>query len=69
MGISNIIKPILADKDMTIASFACSLGNSPQTIRNMLCKNSIHYATAEKWADALDCDIVFIDRETGRMYR
>lgn len=69
MGISDIIKDILVDKDMTIAEFAEVLGNKPRTIYNMLYKNSIHYATAERWADALGCDIVFVDRETGEIYK
>ena len=68
MGASKKIKKILIDKGLSQAEFAGIVNKDPQQMRNSLCRDSSNYATIEKWLDAIGVDIVFRDRETGRLY-
>lgn len=69
MGASKKIKMVLLDKDMKKKDFAAMLGYEGQnTIYNMLGRDKMSYEAVEKWLDALGCDIVFRDRETGKIY-
>ena len=68
MNTSKILKDILSVKGITIAEFAGMVDRAPQTIYNMIYRNSISCRTLESWLDTLDCDIVVIDRKTGEIY-
>ena len=75
MGASKKIKKILVDKGMTQVELAKAIGerdNKPpkdvQQIRNALSRDTFTYAILEHWLDILGCDIVFRDRETGKLY-
>lgn len=69
MGASKKIKMVLLDKDIKKKDFATMLGYEGQnTIYNMLGRDKMTYEAVEKWLDLLGCDIVFRDRETGKIY-
>lgn len=68
MGATKKIKKILLDKDMTQVTLAELAGKNLLTMRNQLSRDNLTYASVEHLCDVLGCDIVFRDRETGRIY-
>lgn len=68
MGASKKIKKILLDKDMTQVNLAALAGKDVQVLRNQLYRDNLTYSSVEYLCDILNCDIVFRDRETGRIY-
>ena len=68
MSIAKRIKKILNEKNMNIIEFAALLGRTPRTIYNMMSRDSMYFSTVEEWLDALDCEIVFRDKRTGKIY-
>ena len=69
MGVSKKIKMVLLDKEIQQKELAERLGyEGKNTIYNMLKRDNMTYATVEKWADLLDCDVVLKDRKTGKIY-
>ena len=83
MGASKRIKMILLDKDMQIKDLAEKYSQMPrimsdgtvreksgslQTTYNMIAKDNMTFATIETMLNILDCDIVFRDRKTGKLY-
>ncbi len=68
MGASVHIKAAMVYKGITQSAFAESLGRNPQTFYNMLTRDAMRFSEAETIADALGCDIVFKDRQTGQLY-
>lgn len=72
MGASKKIKKILIDKELTQAEFAEMVMHKTKTrevqMRNALARDTFGFNTVEEWLDALDCDIIFRDRKTGRLY-
>lgn len=73
MGAAKRIKQILIDKDMTQKEFADMVYTDKafpySHLRNMLAKDTLRFSTVEEWLDALDYDIVFIDRKTKKQFR
>lgn len=68
MIIANYIKHILLDKGMTQKEFAEIHGDLYGTWRNKLVRNTMRFSEVEKIMDELDCDIVFVDRKTKKVY-
>lgn len=69
MGASKKIKIALYDKGIKQMDFAKFLGyKSINSFYNMLNRDNMTYAVVEKWADALGCDVVLRDRESGKIY-
>lgn len=68
MGASKKIKKILIDRGMTQYDLAEAIGKDPQQVRNTLYRDGFNYATLEGWLDAIDCDIIFRDNKTGKLY-
>ena len=68
MGASKKIKKILIDRDMTQAQFADAIGKDRQQTKNALCRDTFNYNMLEQWLDAIDCEIVFRDKTSGRLY-
>lgn len=68
MGASGKIKRILKDRGMKQSEVAEAVGKSTQQVANFLYRDNQLYSTVEKWLDAIDCDIVFVDRKTGKTY-
>jgi len=68
MGAAKHIKIAMTDKEIKPRQLADRLGMIPQTLYNKLSRDSMTYTDAEAIADMLDCDIVLIDRKTGKRY-
>lgn len=68
MGAAKKLKMILVDREMTQADLAKKTGRAPQTLRNMLSRDNMSFDTVAMFADVLECDVVFRDRRTGKLY-
>lgn len=68
MGASKKLKKAMIDKDIKQTDLSAVTGRAVQTLRNIMSRDNMNYATVEELADALGCDIVLRDRETGRIY-
>lgn len=69
MGVAKRIKMILLDKGVSQKELSNRLGyEGKNTIYNLLGRDNPTFATVEKWADVLGCDVVFRDRKTGKIY-
>lgn len=68
MMIRNKIKQICIDRNMTQVQLAEKHGDLYQTFKNKLCRNTMKFSEVEKLMDELDCDIVFVDRKTKKIY-
>ena len=69
MGISKKLKMVMLDKGIRQKNMAEVLGyTNINSLYNVLNRDSMTFETAEKWADALGCEIVLKDRKTGKIY-
>lgn len=64
-----IIRSIMAKKNVKISQLAETLGDNRQTLANTLQYNKMSLNKFADIADALGCDVVAIDRETGEMFK
>lgn len=69
MGASKKLKKVMVDKEITQTRLAEILGKPFNTVRNTLFNDNMRFDTLEEFADALGCDVVLRDRETGEIYR
>lgn len=69
MSVKKQIKKALVSRQMTQQELAEKLGKPYGTVRNALSRDNMRASTLEEYADALGCDVVLIDRETGEIYR
>lgn len=69
MDVIKTLKSIMRKKKVTQADLAEGTGKSPNTVRNILARDSISTNTLIAYADILGCDVALIDRETGEIYR
>ncbi len=67
-GASKRIRMILLDKEISQVEFAEMVGKPKQSLYNMLSRDTMSFSTVEEFADKLGCDVVFVDRETGKKY-
>ena len=68
MGAAKKIRMILLDKDLTARDLSVMAGKSKQTVYNLLSRDSMSFATVEELLDAIDCEVVFRDRRTKKLY-
>ncbi len=68
MGAAEKIKMVAKDKKITYGNLGELIGMKPKMFYKKLDRNSMSYTDAEKIADALNCDIIFKDRKTGKEY-
>lgn len=72
MGATKHIKMALLDKEKTIKDIHEAVkkdDNSPlQSLYNQFNRDTWKYADVEKIADVLGCDVVLLDRVTGKTY-
>lgn len=68
MGASKKIKKILIDREMTQADFADAIGKDVQQTKNALCRDTFNFNLLESWLDCIDCEIVFRDKTSGKLY-
>jgi len=69
MDIIKTLKSVMKKKKITQLDLASGTGKSPNTVRNILVRDSISTNTLIAYADILGCDVVLQDRETGEIYR
>lgn len=74
MGASGKIKRILKDRRMKQSEVAKAVSKrtnnntTTQQVSNFLYRDNQLYSTIETWLDAIDVDIAFVDRKTGKIY-
>jgi hypothetical protein len=68
MGASKHIKRVLFEKEIKTEVLANKMGKQLQVLYNQLSRDSWKFSEVESVADLLDCDVVFIDRKTGKQY-
>lgn len=68
MGAAKQIRMAILDKDLKQTDIAEALGKPLQSFYNMLCRDTMSYAFVQEVADVLGCDVMLVDRESGKMY-
>lgn len=68
MDVGQKIKVICADKCITQKELAKKHGDIYQTWSNKMNRNTMRFSEVERIMDELDCDIVFVDRKTKKIY-
>ena len=68
MGSTGKLKKALISRGMTQIQLADKLGKPLGTVKNTFTKDNMRISTLEEYADALGCDVVLRDRETGELY-
>ena len=68
MRVSNKLKQICIDRDITLKELSRRHGSLYSTFKNKLGRNTMRFAEVEQLMDELDCDIVFVDRKTKKVY-
>ena len=68
MGASKHIRRVLFEKEIKTEVLANKMGKQLQVLYNQLSRDSWKFSEVESVADLLDCDVVFIDRKTGKQY-
>lgn len=68
MGASRHLKAIFTDRKLKMESVANTIGKPRQSLINQMYRDTWKFAEVEEIASKLGCDIVFIDRETGKRY-
>lgn len=67
MGASKKIKKMLIDKGLTQVELAELADKNVLTLRNQLSRDNLTYKSVEHLCDVLGYDIVFRDKQTGRI--
>lgn len=68
MGLSKNIKIAMLQKDIKQTELATAINKDSQQLYNALYRDTFISKTGVEIADALQCDIVLRDRETGKIY-
>lgn len=68
MSITKKLKKAMVDKGVTQIVLAERTGRAVQTVRHTMSHGTMNTATFESYADAIGCDVVLRDRETGKIY-
>lgn len=68
MGLSTNIKTAMLHKGIKQNELAELINKDLQQVYNALYRDTFTSKTADQIADALNCDIVLQDRETGKIY-
>ena len=68
MGASKHIKICMTDKGIKPGEVASALGYDPQAFYNKVNRDTMKFADVEKIADIMECDVLLVDRKTGKTY-
>lgn len=70
MGAAKHIKMALADKDIKSGDLAelIGYGDRKQTFYNKLSRDKMSFEDVEEVARAIGCEVVLLDKETGKTY-
>ncbi len=58
----------MIEKNIKIGELAVKIGMKPQALSNKLYRDTMSYTDVEVIAEALGCDLKFIDRATGKEF-
>ena len=64
-----IIRSVMAKKNIKISKLAEMLGDNRQTLANTLQYNKMTLNKFAEIADALGCDVLLADRDTGETFK
>ena len=68
MGAAKHIKTAMTVKGIKSGELAALVGKTAPNLYNILSRDVLRFSEVEAMADALGCDVVLRDRETGRFY-
>ena len=68
MGLSKNIKMIMLDKDVKISELANRLNMDAKVLSVKLSRDNLSGKSIGDIANALDCDVKFVDRSSGKVY-
>ena len=69
MSASKKIKMVMLIKDLKVGELAKKIDKNPRILSNNLYRDSMSFKEFEKIANALNCDIVLQDKDTGVIYQ
>lgn len=69
MDAKTIIKSVMKNRKTKSGTLADSLGMQHQAFYNKLNRGTMSANFLVEIADAMNCDIAFVDRETGEIYK
>lgn len=67
-NIKNSIRRARKGKEMTLEELSVLCCENYQVLANKICRDNMTISNVEKIANAMNCDVVFLDRETGEVY-
>ncbi len=68
MSAAKHIKQAMIDKNIKSGAVADALGKDKQVFYNQLSRDKMSFDDVEKIAGVLGCDLLLVDRETGKTY-
>lgn len=68
MGLSKNIKMALLDKELKTSDLAKLLNIDVKVLSVKLSRDNLNAKSLESIANALDCDIKLVDRQTGKIF-
>lgn len=68
MMVRDKLKQICIDKHISLAELGRMYGMETNAFYVKLARNTLKLCDVEKMADQLDCDVVFVDRKTKKIY-
>lgn len=68
MGLSKNIKMVMLDKDVKISELANRLNMDAKVLSVKLSRDNLSGKSIIDIANALECDVKFVDRSSGKVY-
>lgn len=68
MGLSKNIKMVMLDKDIKISELANRLNMDAKVLSVKLSRDNLSGKSIIDIANALECDVKFVDRSSGKVY-
>lgn len=68
MGLSKNIKMVMLDKDIKISELANRLDIDAKVLSVKLSRDNLSGKSIIDIANALECDVKFVDRSSGKVY-
>ena len=68
MGFAKNIKMAMLDKGIKVSDLAAKLETDSKVLSVKLSRDNLTGKSVEEIADALNCDVRIVDRQTGKIY-
>ena len=68
MGASKAIRQVMIERNIGIKELAAFLEIQPQSMSTKLYRDNFSYNEVEKIANFLNCDLVFITRDSNKQF-